>query len=102
MRDGMASVQTFTSELEGAMALARLRALGMDAWLETDNCGGMRPHLDLQESVRLLVAGAELDRARDILAAADAGPVNPAWVCGRCGEHIEAGFDTCWQCGHQN
>lgn len=21
------------------------------------------------------------------------------WVCSRCGEHLEADFDACWNCG---
>ena len=25
-----------------------------------------------------------------------------AWICSRCGEHIEGQFTACWQCGAQS
>jgi len=102
MSDGMMIVQTFSNEIEGAMAQAKLRALGVAAWLKTDNCGGMRPHMELQEGVHLWVAETELAQARDILTTTEGAAEPPAWVCPQCGEGIDAGFDTCWQCGHQS
>jgi hypothetical protein len=99
MRDGMTRLRTFTSELEGRIALGRLTDLGITALLQTDNCDGMHPHLDLLAGVHLLVADADLDKARDILAESGADPAGPAWTCPACGEESEAGFDACWNCG---
>ena len=101
MRTGMTRVQTFTNELDGEIALGRVQALGVTAVLEKDNCGGMRPHLDLQQGVRLLVADDDLEKARAILAAPSETTNTPAWTCPECGENIESGFDACWQCGHK-
>ncbi len=101
MRQGMTRLKTYLNELEAEIALGRLEALGVTAVVEKDNCGGMRPHLDLQQGVRLLVADADLEKARGILAPADKTTATPAWTCPACGENIESGFDACWQCGHQ-
>ena len=99
MREGMTLLETFTSELEAQIALGRLEALGVPVVLEKDNCGGMRPHLDLQAGVKLYVPDEEVAKSREILAeettASSAGP----WVCSGCGEQIEGGFDACWKCG---
>ena len=75
--------------------------LGVTAVVEKDNCGGMRPHLDLQQGVRLLVADADLEKARGILTEVDATAAGPAWTCAGCQEEIEGGFDACWQCDQQ-
>ena len=55
MRDGMTLLFTYLNQVEGEIALGRLADLGVRAVLATDNCGGMRPHFDLQAGVRLLV-----------------------------------------------
>jgi hypothetical protein len=102
MNDSLTRLETFSSELEAEMARARLQALGVSVVVQKDNCGGMRPHLDLQQGVRLLVAADDLPKARAILiAAADPGTEPGPWTCPACHESIEAGFDACWQCGFQ-
>lgn len=101
MRTGMTRMETFINELEAEIALGRLLALGVTAVLQKDNCGGMRPHLDLQQGVRLLVADQDLEKARGILAAPAETTATRPWTCPQCGENIERGFDACWQCGHQ-
>ena len=68
MRDGMTRLETYTSEIEAEIAMGRLQALGVTVVLEKDNCGGMRPHLDLQAGVKIYVPDEELDKAREILA----------------------------------
>jgi len=100
MRAGLTLLETYLSDLEAEMDLNRLTALGVTAIVEKDNCGGMRPHLDLQ-GVRLLVADTDLEKARAILLEDSKASVQPAWVCTECGEEIEGGFDACWQCGHE-
>ena len=101
MRDGMTKIDTFLNELDAEIALGRLTSLGVQAVVEKDNCGGMRPHLDLQRGVRLLVADSDLEKARGILADSSDAEPTPAWSCPNCQESIESGFDACWQCGHQ-
>jgi hypothetical protein len=100
--DTLIRLETYTSELEAEMARARLQALGVEVMVRTDNCGGMRPHLDLQQGVRLFVAAENVEKARAILSTiADPGTVPSPWTCPTCQESIEAGFDACWQCGFQ-
>jgi hypothetical protein len=98
MRDGMTRLETYTSEIEAEMVKGRLEALGVMVVLAKDNCGGMRPHLDLQAGIKLFVADDQLDKARDILASEPA-PSTGTWMCAGCGEKSEGRFDTCWQCG---
>jgi len=101
MRDGMAIVKSFTNETEAQVALAHLQAMGITAVLEADNCGGMRPHMDLTRGVHILVAGLECEKAAAVLEEASASGESEGWICSSCGENIEAGFDTCWKCGKE-
>jgi hypothetical protein len=98
MRDGMTRLETYTSEIEAEIAKGRLETLGVTVVLEKDNCGGMRPHLDLQAGVKLYVPDEELDKARDILEVKTVATTG-MWVCSGCSEEIEGSFDTCWKCG---
>lgn len=100
MQDGMTLLETYLSDLEAEMALNRLTALGVEAMVQKDNCGGMRPHLDLQ-GVRLLVAGPDLEKAQAILAETGEPGAQAAWLCPKCSEEIAGNFDACWQCGYQ-
>ena len=102
MREGMTRLETYINELEAEIALGRLQALGITAVVEKDNCGGMRPHLDLQQGVKLLVVNEDLGKARDILSETGPEANTQPWTCPGCGENIESGFDACWQCGHQH
>jgi len=101
MRAGMTQIDTFLNELDAEIVLNRLQALGVQAELIKDNCGGMRPHLDLVRGIRLLVADEDQSKARDILATDSDKSQIPAWNCPACQENIESGYDACWQCGHQ-
>ena len=101
MVDGMTRIKTYISQMDGEIALGRLESLGVKAVIQTDNCGGMRPHLDLQAGVRLLVADEDLEKAREILAESGDKPAGPDWTCTSCKETSEDGFDACWSCGRE-
>ena len=98
MWDGQALVRTYLNEAQARADLARLTAAGLTAAVATDNCGGMRPHFDLQVGVCLLVPADQLEDARALL---DAGPPtgDPGWTCTGCGAPGEPGYDACWSCG---
>jgi hypothetical protein len=98
MRDGLTRLETYTSEIEAEIAKGRLEDLGVNVVLEKDNCGGMRPHLDLQAGIKLFVLDDQLEKAREILAS-EPEPTTGTWVCSACAEAIEGRFDTCWKCG---
>ena len=99
MRDGLTRLETYINEIEAEIAKGRLEALGVQAVLAKDNCGGMRPHLDLQVGVKLFVAEEDADKAREILAAGPAAASTAPWTCPHCSEESEGGFDACWNCG---
>ncbi len=99
MRDGLKIIRKFATEAEANLALSLLQSAGLAAELATDNCDGMYPQLDLLVGVALLVPAADEEQARELLEN-EAEPVQKTpWDCPACGEHIEAGFDTCWKCG---
>ncbi len=99
MRDGTVVARTYNNETEARLASSMLEALGLATWLETDNCDGMYPQLDLVYGVKLLVRREDAEQARDLLDSRTAPAVDHPWDCPGCGEHIQAGFDTCWKCG---
>lgn len=99
MRDGMTIIKTFTSETEAQIALNHLKAMGVAGFIEADNCGGMRPHLDLTHGVHLLVADQDREQALALLLDSAEEVVVPPWTCQSCGEEIQANFDACWKCG---
>lgn len=101
MKDGWTILRTFVTDVEAQEMRGRLESSGIAAMVAVDNCGGMRPHLDFTSGVKLLVPDQEVERARELLQASAAGPAGEAWICPGCGERIEAGFDTCWQCGRE-
>ena len=101
MRDGMTIIKSFTNETAAQVALAHLEAMDITAVIEADNCGGMRPHMDLTCGVHLLVAGLDCEKAVAILEGSAEQPTTEAWTCSGCHEKIEAGFDTCWKCGKE-
>ena len=99
MRDGWIILRTFTSDLEAQAARGLLEARGLQALIEVDNCGGMRPHLDYTALAKLLVPEQEAAQAQELMQAAADSPPTASWNCTGCGENVEAGFDTCWKCG---
>lgn len=99
MRDDLTVVRTYVNETEAQAGRAHLQSLGIEALVEADNCGGMRPHMDLTLGVRLLVTHADEAAAREVLDSLAAPLVAEPWTCPACGEDSEAGFDTCWNCG---
>ena len=98
MWQGMALVRIYTSETEAETDRARLEATGIPAVVAKDNCGGIHPHLDLQQGVRLLVKDLDADAARDLLGAAPAAG-DTAWTCSACAAPGDPGYDACWSCG---
>ena len=57
----------FRSPGEAEVARSRLEAEGIPAWVESDDVGGMHPHLGAFEGARVLVRGEDLERATELL-----------------------------------
>lgn len=97
MWDGLEVVRVFLNETAARVEAARLEAVGLRTVVATDNCGGMRPHFDLQAGVRLMVPAEQVAEARSLLDAEATD--DAAWVCAHCNAAGEPGFDACWRCG---
>ncbi|MEE8260878.1 MAG: DUF2007 domain-containing protein, partial [Gammaproteobacteria bacterium] len=67
MADRFTVLEVFNSEVEAEVSRARLEDSGIEAFVAKDDAGGMRPHLQLSQGVRLLVSQEDVDVAREIL-----------------------------------
>lgn len=99
MRDGMFIIKTFSNETEAQFTLNHLLALDVNALIEKDNCGGMRPDLAVTMGVDLLVANEDREKALAVLETPVTDLAAEPWNCSGCGEKSEAGSDACWNCG---
>jgi nucleoside phosphorylase len=59
-------VRQFMSTIEAQLARGALHAAGIEAIVSADDCGGMRPHLQVGR-VALLVRPEDVDQALTIL-----------------------------------
>ncbi len=61
-------VQTFGNELEADLAKGALGAAGIDAMIQADSVGGMRPHMAWSSGgFKLLVRDEDVAEAREVL-----------------------------------
>jgi hypothetical protein len=67
MSDEPVVINTFDNEAEAEMAQQLIEDAGVRAFVSKDDAGGMEPHLQLTGGVRLVVARADAERAREIL-----------------------------------
>ncbi len=59
-------IRLFMSAIDAEVAHGALEAAGIEAMVSTDDCGGMRPHLQVGR-VALLVRPEDADEARRVL-----------------------------------
>ena len=62
-------VMEFSDHLNAELARSYLRAHGVDARIQADDCGAVRPELAFGGGVRLLTPPEDASRARDLLEA---------------------------------
>ncbi len=55
--------------MSAQMDKALLEGFGLQAIIQKDDCGGMRPHLQMSTGVRLLIRREDKDKAEAILSA---------------------------------
>ena len=69
MRDAnLVVVHAFASELEADMAKGALESAGIDAMIQADSAGGMRPHLAWASGgFKVLVREEDAAEAREVL-----------------------------------
>lgn len=61
-------LRTYSRNTEAEVARATLAGSGIDALVDSDDCGGMQPFLQLARGVRLSVRSRDVARAEEILA----------------------------------
>ena len=67
MSEEVAVLKTFDNEIDARMAQEILRDAGVTGFVFKDDGGGMEPHLQRTNGVRLIVKGADAERAHQIL-----------------------------------
>ena len=73
--DDLVVVRTFSSGIEAELAKSALEAAAVDSFVQTDDAGGMRPHMAFAQGARLVVRAEDVERATAVLDAdADANP----------------------------
>ena len=63
MSEEIVVIKTFANEIEANMAQQVLQESGVRAFVSTDDAGGMEPHLQRTNGVRLLVNRADAELA---------------------------------------
>ena len=69
MSDEIVVIRVFDNEVEAQMAQQMLRDAGVTSFIFKDDGGGMEPHLQRTNGVRLVLQSVDADRAQDILQA---------------------------------
>ncbi len=99
----MKKLHTCNTLMEAQHLKGVLEASGIATMIKNEHVFGALGQVPLKELMPQvwILDEAELDGARQLLAQVlDPAPSSaPAWRCGACGEHLEAQFDVCWQCG---
>ena len=67
MSDELVVLKTFNNEIEAGMAQQMLQEAGMTAFVYKDDAGGMEPHLQQTNGVRLVVNRIDAGRALKLL-----------------------------------
>lgn len=67
MSDEVVVLKTFNNEIEAGMAQQVLQEAGMTAFVSKDDAGGMEPHLQRTNGVRLVVNRVDAHRAHKLL-----------------------------------
>lgn len=94
------TVATFQNSAEAQIARMRLAQVGIPCNLENDQVVAADWHLSAAVGgVRVKVAAADVDAARQALAVVPQDAVDQApRFCEQCGRPLEPGFDVCWAC----
>ena len=69
MSDEIVEIARYFTIMEAEVSRAQLRAEEINAYLKTDNAGGIHPELNFTRGVRLMVLAGDETRARQIIEA---------------------------------
>ena len=65
------TIATFGSNIEAELIRGKFETYGIESFISKDDCGGMRPHMQLTDGVQLKVSDADFEKAKDILTIKD-------------------------------
>jgi hypothetical protein len=105
MPENFVTLTTFTDPAEAEIVCAHLRDEGIAAFVMGDIATGVFPGLGATSHVQLQVPQADLERAREILAASmeqaeeNAQERSLFWSCPQCGWHADYETELCPTCG---
>jgi len=60
-------IATYPDEMSAEVAKTSLVARGIPAFVSKDDCGGMKPHLQMITAIRLMIRADDAAEAADIL-----------------------------------
>jgi hypothetical protein len=66
MKDSLVTVGTYLNHIDADLAKSALEAAGIESMIQSDDCGGVRPHLWMG-GIQLLVRDEDAQRALEIL-----------------------------------
>ena len=93
-------IATFQNSLDAHFAKGLLEAEGLQSYLEGEHGNLALSYVGSAiGGVRLMVDEAEREAATDILNREEpAAARGEDWLCQKCFETVDAGFDVCWNC----
>jgi hypothetical protein len=74
MDEPLVVVETFATRMEAEIARGALDAAGIEAFIHTDDAGGLRPDLALRAGVDLVVRESEVAQAAEVLGGVNSLP----------------------------
>jgi len=101
MVSSLIKIATFHNPLEAHFAQGLLEAEGLQSYIEGEHANLALSYVgSAVGGVRLLVSEADRQLALAVLDRADESKATGAeWVCSKCCETVDVGFDVCWSCG---
>ena len=97
MERSLRTIAAFSTPEEAEVARIALEDEGIQSFLGDATTVGMLWHVGALGGVKLQVAEADVQRAREVLAGTIPSPTG-ARSCGHCGAGVPPGFDVCWSC----
>jgi hypothetical protein len=92
------TIAAFLTPEDAEVAKIALDDEGIESFLEGAATVGMLWYAgNALGGVKLQVAEADVQRAKEILAQTDVSSTE-AWTCQHCGEKVPLGFNVCWSC----
>ena len=70
---GFVVIRTFLNHIEAELAKTVLEAAGIESYIRSDDCGGMRPHLWMG-GIELFVHAEDVAEADEVLGNEDTSP----------------------------